>query len=135
MKKYLLDTNIVSLAVRGNNHVLKHLTSVPMSELCISAITHAELMYGLANRPEARRLHRLVSEFLLRVDVLPFDTAVAEVYGTFRAGVEASGRSLSAPDMQIAAHAHGIGAVLVSNDRAFSYIHGLLVEDWSLDEE
>ena len=60
MKKYLLDTNIVSLAVRGNNHVLKHLTSVPMSELCISAITHAELMYGLAKRPEARRLHRLV---------------------------------------------------------------------------
>lgn len=131
MKKYLLDTNIVSLAVRGNAHVLKHLTSVPMSELCISAITHAELMYGLAKRPEALRLHRLVSEFLLRVDVLPFDAAAAEVYGTFRVAVEASGRSLSAPDMQIAAHAYGIGAVLISNDRAFSRIGGLSVEDWS----
>lgn len=131
MKKYLLDTNIVSLAVRGNAHVLKHLTSVPMSELCISAITHAELMYGLAKRPEAQRLHRLVSEFLLRVDVLPFDAAAAEVYGTFRAAVEAAGRSLSAPDMQIAAHAYGIGAVLVSNDRAFFHIGGLSVEDWS----
>lgn len=131
MKKYLLDTNIVSLAVRGNAHVLKNLTSVPMSELCISAITHAELMYGLAKRPEALRLHRLVSEFLLRVDVLPFDAAAAEVYGKFRADVEASGRSLSAPDMQIAAHAYGIGAVLVSNDRAFFHIGGLSVEDWS----
>ena len=128
MKKYLLDTNIVSLAVRGNAHVLKHLTSVPMSELCISAITHAELMYGLAKRPEAQRLHRLVSEFLLRVDVLPFDADVAKTYGT-------SGRSLSAPDMQIAAHAYGIGAVLVSNDRAFFHIDGLLVEDWSSDGE
>ena len=131
MKKYLLDTNIVSLAVRGNVHVLKHLTSVPMSELYISAITHAELMYGLAKRPEALRLYQLVSEFLLRVDVLPFDTEAAEAYGRFRADVEASGRSLSAPDMQIATHAYGIGAVLVSNDRAFSHIGALSVEDWS----
>lgn len=130
MKRFLLDTNIVSHAVRGNEAVLKHLTATPMSALCISAVTHAEMMYGLAKRPKALRLRRVVHEFLLRVEVLPFDSSVAEDYGTFRAAVESIGRSLSPPDMQIAAHAYSIGAVLVSNDRAFSSITGLETVDW-----
>ena len=42
----------------------------------------------------------------------------------------AAGYGLSALDMQIAAHAYSVGAVLISRDQAFGKIPGLDVQDW-----
>ena len=130
MMRYLLDTNIVSHVVRKHPQVLAHLIAVPIDRLYIPAITYAELTYGLAKHPEATRLHQLTHEFLSRVEILPFNEKVAAHYGVFRAMLEADGRNLSSLDMQIAAHAHYLHAILVSNDRAFRGITGLIVEDW-----
>lgn len=130
MKLYMLDTNIVSLAIRGDESILRRLASVPVSSLCISAITCGELLFGLKRKPEAHRIHRLTQEFLRRVEVLPFDERVAHDYGAFRAAVMAAGYGLSPLDMQIAAHAHSVDAVLVSRDRAFDCIPGLELESW-----
>ena len=71
MISHMLDTNMVSHLMRGHPAVARRLTALPMASLCISAITHGELMFGLAKRPEARRLHAAVHEFLLCVDILP----------------------------------------------------------------
>lgn len=130
MKRYMLDTNTVSLVLKQHGAVMARLTSMPTTALCISAVTHAEIMHGLARRPEARRLHRAVHEFLLRVEVLPFDRQVSRHYGHFRHRIEGAGKSLSAMDMMIAAHADSIGAILVTHDRAFRQLDGLDVEDW-----
>jgi tRNA(fMet)-specific endonuclease VapC len=129
--RYMLDTNTVSHLVRQHPSVVAHVLAVPMASLCISAITHGELMFGLAKRPDAKRLHNLVAEFLKRVDVLPWDGTIALRYGSLRATMERLGQILAPLDMLIAAHALGASAVLVTTDRAFGMVPGLAREDWS----
>jgi tRNA(fMet)-specific endonuclease VapC len=67
--------------------------AMPMAALCVSVITEGELLFDLAKWPRASRLQRAVSEFLGRVDVLAWDSVVAERYGVLRAGREGRGRS------------------------------------------
>ena len=132
MKRYMLDTNMVSHLIREHPVVVRRIVSVPITSLCISAITEGELLFGLAKRLDAKRLHLAVREFLRRVDVLPWDSAIAEHYGTVRADMERQGKILGPLDLLIAAHALGAGAVLVTNDRAFAQSSDLQVEDWTV---
>jgi tRNA(fMet)-specific endonuclease VapC len=127
----MLDTNTISHLVREHRTVAKRVTAVPMASLSISAITEGELLFGLARRPEAKRLHLAVRELLRRVDVLPWDGAIAERYGAVRADLERAGKTLAPLDLLIAAHALGADATLVTNDRAFGQVAGLDVEDWT----
>ena len=131
MKQYMLDTNTVSHLIKEHPAVVERVVAAPMASLCISAITKGELLFGLAKRPDARRLHLVVLEFLRRVDVLPWDSAIAERYGSVRADMERQGKTLAPLDLLIATHALGVGAVLVTNDRAFGQVAGLHVEDWT----
>lgn len=131
MIRYMLDTNMVSHLLRQNAMAVQRARSVPISALCISAITEGELLFGLAKRPEARRLHGAVKEFLRCVLVLPWDERAAESYAQSRAALESLGKTLAPLDLLIAAHAVSIGAVLVSNDRTFRLMNSLSVEDWT----
>lgn len=126
----MLDTHTVSQLIRGNANVTRRISAAPAPLACISAITEGELHLGLAKRPEARRLHLAVREFLSRVEVLAWDSGAAERYGALRAGLEAKGKPLAALDLLIAAQALSAGAVLVTADRAFAHVAGLQIEDW-----
>lgn len=128
---YLLDTNTVSHLIKRHPQVTHRLLALPMHIVCISAITAGELAFGLAKRPEAAALKALVHEFMRRVDVLPWDNAVAQTYGTLRAQLQSNGTPLAPLDTQIAAHALSTGAILVSSDKAFLQVHGLTLEDWT----
>ena len=128
---YLLDTNTVSRLIKRHPQATQHLLAVPMHSVCISAITAGELAFGLAKRPEAVALKAAVNEFLRRVEVLPWDDAVAQTYGTLRALMQSNGTPLAALDMQIAAHALQLKAALISSDRAMAQVPELLVEDWT----
>ena len=127
---YLLDTNTVSYLIKRHPQATQHLLAVPMHSVCISAITAGELAFGLAKRPEAVALKTAVNEFLRRVEVLPWDAAVAQTYGALRAQMQSKGKPLAALDMQIAAHAVHVNATLITSDHAFLHIDQLLVEDW-----
>ncbi len=127
----MLDTNIVSLLLRRHTALVDRVQDHSMSSLCVSAITAGELAFGLARRPEATRLKIAVDEFLLRVDVLPWDGAIAEVYGALRARMEIAGKNLAPLDRLIAAHALGTSTVLVTNDRVFGQVPDLQIEDWT----
>lgn len=131
MKHYMLDTNTVSHLLKRHPAVSCRLVTVPMSALCISAITAGELRYGLAKRPDAKRIHALVREFLGRVDVLPWSNETTERYGVLRATMEREGKVLAPLDLLIATHALAVDAVLVTNDQAFSRVPGLEREDWT----
>lgn len=132
MKRYMFDTNMVSHLIKSHPKVAEHTVGVPMASLCISAMTEGELLFGLAKRPDAKRLHLAVREFLRRVDVLPWDSVVAEHYGTVRADMERRGQILGTLDLLIATHAQSVGAVLVTNDQAFAQVSNLLLEDWTV---
>ena len=130
MTRYMLDTNTVSYLVRAHPAVSQRVVAVPMAALCMSSITEGELLFGLARRPTAERLHTVVRELLHRVDVLPWDHQAAERYGTTRADLVSKGKTLAPLDLLIAAHALSVDAVLVSSDKAFAQVDGLVLEDW-----
>ncbi len=129
--RYMLDTNMVSHFIRGTNNVRNNVVSVPMSELAISAMTEGELLFGLAKNRDAKELSRVVHEFLIRVDVLPWDNTAAECYGVLRADMQKKGKALGNLDMLIAAHALALGVVLITNDLAFRHVEGLKITDWT----
>ena len=131
MTRYMLDTAMVGHLLKGHSGAVGRIVAGSMAALCVSVITEGELLFGLAKRPDAARLHRAVTEFLKRVDVLPWDSSVAARYGDLRAGMEGQGRTMGPLDLLIAAHALSVGAVLVTGDRAFGLVPGLGVEDWT----
>lgn len=133
---WLLDTNIASLAIRGHREVLERLAALPMHELKMSAVTQAELLYGVAKRGRPSRLAALVQAFLDRVEPMPWTPEVAVVYADLRAECEARGRPLAALDMMIAAHARQLAVTqpttLVTRDQAFVRAGlGLPVQTWA----
>ena len=131
--RYMLDTNTASYIIKGEPAVIRErLLNVPMANVCVSAITEAELLRGVARKPEAERLPVVVKEFLLRVEILPWDSDAADVYAQLRTACENEGKPLGAMDMLIAAHSVAVGVVLITNDKAFYNVeHHLLLEDWT----
>ena len=132
MARYVLDNNTVSALIRLNPNVVPALRSVPITSVCISVVTEAELLFGLAKRPEATRLHAAVDEFLRRVDVLPFDRAASAAHGLLRADLERAGTPVAPLDLLIAAHALSADATLVTSDGAFKNIQSLRLVDWTV---
>jgi tRNA(fMet)-specific endonuclease VapC len=130
--RYLLDTDTASYIIRGNiPRVRERLLKVPMSQVLISAVTEAELLFGAARKREAVRLKTAIDEFLLRVDSLPWDSNAARRYAGVRAALEIAGTLMGNLDMMIAAHALAEEAVLVTNDRSFRRLKELKIEDWT----
>ncbi|MBU1168069.1 MAG: type II toxin-antitoxin system VapC family toxin [Proteobacteria bacterium] len=132
-QRYLLDTNTASYIIKGQPAVIRdHLLYVPMASVCISAITEAELLLGVAKKPEAKRLPIAVKEFLLRVEILPWDSDAAKAYAQLRTACENEGKPLGTMDMLIAAHSIAAGAVLITNDKAFYNVKNhLVLDDWT----
>lgn len=131
--QYLLDTNTASYVIKGNfPKVRQKLLRIPMTQVFISGVTEGELLYGVARKPQATTLQRLVEEFILRVTVLAWNSYAAREYGVLRADLERSGRSIGNLDLMIAAQALAADAVLVSSDHAFSRVKKLKVEDWTV---
>ncbi len=124
----MIDTNTVSYIVKGRSPAARaRLAGLGSGEIaCISAITEAELRYGLAKIPNATAFRSAVEGFLTKIQVLLWGRQEAMAYGFLRAKLEAAGRSLGNLDMLIAAHAVSVGAILVTNDKAISdvgYLH------------
>ena len=121
---------MVSHIIKRQPQAIARLLEVPMHSVCISAVTAGELAFGLAKRPQAVALQAAVQEFLRRVEVMPWDAAVAQTYGALRAALNKNGTPLAALDLQIAAHALHVNSTLVGNDKAFAQVSVLAVEDW-----
>ncbi len=130
--RYLLDTNTASYVIKGNfPHVRERLLKIPMAEVGISVVTEAELRFGVARRPEATTLKTVVEEFLLRVEVLPWNSDAAQHCARIRAVLEKEGEPMGNLDLMIAAQAVAADAVLVTHDHVFRRVKGLKVEDWN----
>ncbi len=133
---YLLDTNTLGYIVSGRSQAARTAMIEVMDQapITISAITEAEILYGLAKRPEAIRLRAAVEALLASVEILAWDSEAAMAYGTLRARLSAAGKSLSAMDMLIAAHAVATDAILVACDAAFLQVEAVRgVVNWATD--
>lgn len=129
---YLLDTNICIFIInRKPVQVLERLHDVIGQELFVSSITIAELSYGVYNSKNIERNRFSLVEFLAPFEVLNFDSADAEVYGTIRARLKKHGLLIGPYDTLIAAQAISKQLTLVTNNtQEFSRIPELKLEDW-----
>jgi tRNA(fMet)-specific endonuclease VapC len=130
--RFMLDTDsCIALIKRKPASILRRLTALAPGEAGISAITLAELRYGVAKSAQREKNGLALDEFLLPLEVADFDEPAAEVYGKVRAALEKAGAPIGPLDTQIGAHALRLGATLVShNTREFHRIPGLTVVDW-----
>jgi tRNA(fMet)-specific endonuclease VapC len=128
--KFLLDTDSVSYALRGEGRVAEEIQRRQPSELGLSSITLAELRFG-AERRGSRRLQRLIDAFVGDVAVVPFDEAAADRFGKVAAGLVSKGTPIGALDTMIAAHALQLGLTLVTHKlKHFRRVRGLKLVDW-----
>lgn len=127
----MLDTNICIYLMRHHPpEVAQRFAALSYGDVAMSAITLAELRYGVECRAENRgAVAQALAALLEDVPVLPFDDEAALSYGVIRAAVRE--RRRDALDRLIAAHAASLALVLVTNNEAdFKDYPGLVVENW-----
>ncbi len=134
--KYMLDTNICIYAIKHKTEtVIKNFLSHVPEEMCVSAITYAELMHGVEKSMAVEKNRIALSLFLSPLTVLDFHAPAAEEYGKIRAELERQGTPIGPMDLLIAGHARSEGLVLVTNNiREFCRVERLMVEDWTREQ-
>ncbi len=136
MIRYMLDTNTIAYAKnRRPASVLERLIQHDPSEICISAITMAELEFGISHSAKPSQNRKALLMFLSGITILPFGPEAAQAYGKIRHTLQSQGQLIGANDLLIAAHAKTAGLILVThNTREFSRIEGLKIEDWAITQ-
>jgi tRNA(fMet)-specific endonuclease VapC len=131
----LLDTNIVSYWMRGDQRILSHLVDHQPSDLAISTITLAEILYGIEKSPiKKKERRRKIEAICSQLEIIDFDKLAAYQYGVIRASLEKNGIPISERDLQIGAIALSCGyGIVTHNTKEFRRIKGLSVEDWAED--
>lgn len=131
--KVLLDTNIcIYLIKQRPPSVLRRFASYRIGDIGISAITLAELEYGVSKSHHTKRNREALEQFLSPLEVVPFGREATAAYGRIRANLEKKGRPIGPMDLLIAAHALSLGTRLATNNvREFKRVSGLRVENWA----
>ena len=124
--KYMLDTNICSYIIKG----LIPKEKLVNKNIILSSIVVSELLYG-AKKKNSKKITLIVETFINTFKVLDYDIHAAKEYAKIRVELEKNGLIIGAYDMQIAAHAKSINAILVTNnEREFKRINNLKIENW-----
>ena len=135
----VLDTNVVSelMRPRGEAHVIAWADEQPADRVYLTAVTTAELRYGVARMPDGRRktdladrLQRTIAEeFASRI--LSFDDNAAALYADIVMGRERRGLPISMADAQIAAICRHHGAGLATrNTKDFAHTGIDVIDPW-----
>ena len=129
---YLLDTNICIYIINNSPlKVVQHIKTLNPHQIKLSAISLAELEYGVSKSRHRELNRQALVHFASAFDILAFTDRDAEVYGLLRAALERKGRIIGPYDLEIAAQAVSRKLTLVSNNTAeFSRIPHLKLENW-----
>jgi tRNA(fMet)-specific endonuclease VapC len=131
---YLFDTDIISNIVKKkpSPYLIERLRVITPEIQYISTITVGELVYGaFKSVHKEKHLEQLNNKLLPLAQLIPFDNREAFIYGEIRSGLEKRGMPLSDMDLMIASTAIANDLVLITgNERHFTRIKGLRVENW-----
>lgn len=130
----MLDTNICIYIIKQRPpEVLKRFLEYQVGDIAISAITLAELRYGVAKSHYREKNAKALDELIIPLEILPFDEEASRSYGEIRAALEKAGTPIGSMDLLIAAHAVSLGVTLVTNNtKGFNRVSGLTVVDWTV---
>jgi len=130
--KFLLDTNICIYIIKQKPpKVFDKFQTLTLSDVGVSSITVAELEYGAYKSQRQEQNRAALSQFLIPLEILPFDERATQTYGQIRAELERRGTVIGSMDMLIASQAISLGLTLATNNvRELSQIPGLTLENW-----
>jgi tRNA(fMet)-specific endonuclease VapC len=130
--RFLLDTNICIYIIKQKPlKVFDKFQTLTPSDVGVSSITVAELEYGAYKSQRQEQNRAALSQFLIPLEILPFDERATQTYGQIRAELERRGTVIGSMDMLIASQAISLGLSLVTNNvRELSQIPGLTLENW-----
>ena len=128
----MLDTNTCVFAINDKYSVRARFLTEHPSGISISAITEAELWFGIENSGTPERNAKTLRSFLAIVEIIPFDTLAAAEYGRVRAKLKRAGTPIGDRDTLIASHAKALGLILITNNtKELRRVEGLSIEDWT----
>ena len=136
----VMDTNVVSELMRPTPApaVSAWVAGRDAREMYLTAVTEAELRYGVATMPAGRRRNELEAVMTRWLDIgfgeriLPFDSAAARAFADIAARRRRAGRPIGDADCQIAAIAHSRGASLATrNVRDFESTGVSVIDPWT----
>lgn len=132
MRLYMLDTDICSYIIKQRPiSVLEKFEAISVTQISISVVTYAELIYGVERSSSTKINLPIVKDFVSCLTVLPWNREAAESYGKLRAFLEQKGTPIGNMDLLIAAHALSHKRIIVTNNtRHFDKIPQLPVENW-----
>lgn len=130
MARYMLDTNMcIYLMQNQPRQVAERFAACLVGDVVMSAITYAELEYGVAASAHPARERQHLAALTEDIPVAPFDSAAASAYGPIREATRE--RRKDHLDKLIAAHALALDVVLVTNhERDFAVYPGVRIENW-----
>lgn len=130
----LLDTSICIYLIRSRSPgALERFEYHEVGEVGVSALTAAELRYGVdkSARPDQNR--GALERFLIPLEILDFGAEAATAYSRIRSELETKGEQIGPLDTLVAAHAVALDVTLVTNNtREFERVPGLRLEDWTV---
>jgi tRNA(fMet)-specific endonuclease VapC len=129
--RYLLDTNIVIAAMKGDARVRDRLETTPLSEIVLSPVVLGELEHGVEKSQHKEKNRARLTRIVEGMHLMSLGAEASQRYGAVRAELERKGTPIGANDYWIAAQALAMDAVLVTNNVGeFSRVPGLTVENW-----
>ena len=128
---YALDTNTLIYFFKGMGRIAERLGEVPPEEVAVPTVVLFELSVGIAKSQNPDKRIGLLTAFIERALVLPFDGEAAYQAAQVRVALEKQGQPIGPMDVLIAGTALAHQATLVThNIREFSRVSGLVVKDW-----
>jgi len=130
MSRYMFDTNMCIYLMKNQpEQVARRFARCAVGDVVMSAITCAELDFGVAACAHPRRERNNLDALIALIPVEPFGVMAARSYGEVRLATRA--RKQDHLDKLIAAHAIALNRVLVTNNvRDFMAYPGLRIENW-----
>ncbi len=135
----VVDTNVISELMRQipDNRVLTWIDDIPKQDIAITAITVAEILYGIGSLPDGKKRRRLVDAVTAMFDeyffgrIHPFDRRAAVEYADIVIQRENLGAPISIPDARIAAICRSMAAGFATrNTKDFGNIGLVLIDPW-----
>jgi len=129
---YLLDTDILIYSLKGHETVKENLRHHINDIIQISAVTLMEVYYGAYKSQKVESNLAKVRRIESSMDILPVGQESVGIFGLLKSNLELAGRPLDDFDLIIAATALSHSLVLVTNnERHFSRIDGLRIDNWA----
>jgi tRNA(fMet)-specific endonuclease VapC len=130
MPRYMLDTNMCIYLMKNQpEQVARRFAQCHVGDVVLSAITYAELVYGVAVSTNPQREHANLAALIEDIPVAAYDASAGIAYGPIRLATRQSKQD--ALDKLIATHAVALGVTLVThNMKDFVKYPGVVTENW-----